>query len=152
MQNSLFSFETVGEFGGTRRDVVRVHSARALQRDRLFVNDPTRSTSHENDPVAEANGFTHVVCDEDDGESLFGDDAFDFVMQVVTRHGIERPERFVHENNLRTLSEAAREGHALTHSPGKFVRSFVCPIAESDDFQQLGNTRIQILSRHYGVI
>jgi hypothetical protein len=101
----------------------------------LFVDDSTRATSHEDDPIAKANCFAHVVGDKNDGEFLLCDDCFNLVVKVVARHGVKRSEWLIHQYNLGSLGEAACEGYALAHPAGQLVRPFVCPLPKTHDLE-----------------
>ena len=64
------------------------------------------------------------------------DQAQDFVLQRLPRHGVERAERLVHQQHRRLLREAARDLHALLHAAGKLRRIVIGVIAEPDFFQE----------------
>ena len=62
-------------------------------------------------------------------------------MQEVTRHGVERAERLVHEQHVGVLRQRPRERDALAHSAGELVRSLLPELREVDEVEQLVDTR-----------
>jgi hypothetical protein len=68
-------------------------------------DDSAGAAGEQDDAVAEAGGFAHVVGDEHDREVLFGGDAFDLVVEDVAGDRVERTEWFVHEQDVGALPE-----------------------------------------------
>ena len=89
------------------------------------------------DAIAEIDRLFEIVGDEDDGDLLFGRELQDLVLQALPRHGVERAERLVHQQELGLLRQAARDLHALLHAAGKLAGELILGVAEPHLGQQL---------------
>jgi hypothetical protein len=72
--------------------------------------------SHQDDTISEAHSLTDVVRYENDGASGLAPDAFEFVMQQVSRLGVESGEWFVHQEDVGFGRKRTSNGDALTHA------------------------------------
>ncbi len=84
---------------------------------------------HHGNPVGQQHGLSHVVRDHDRRQSQFGMKCFVVVAQRIARQRIERAERFVHQHDLRSCGEGARNTDALTLSSGHFLRQPIAMVA-----------------------
>ena len=75
--------------------------------------------------VAEIDRFFKVVGDEHHGGAARLDEAQDFVLQRLPRHGVERAERLVHQQHRGLLRETARDLHALLHAARELGRKML---------------------------
>src|SRR5271163_3123283 len=70
--------------------------------------------------------------DEDDRLARLVPKSLEFYVEVVARHGIERAERLIQQQEIGIDDQRAADGHALAHAagqfPGKAVRIAVKPI------------------------
>jgi len=85
------------DLGGDRRHLRRLDATRSLDGNLELSGDTSGSARQHHDPIAETGGFAHVVGHEQHREPLLGGDALDLVVQYVSRDGVERAERFVHQ-------------------------------------------------------
>src|SRR4051794_8896769 len=100
--------------------------------------------------IAEVNGFVEVVRHEQRGRAALLDEPGDLVLQRLAGQGVERPERFVHQENTRTLGEAARDLNPLLHAAGKLRRIFIAMAGKADLVEQAGDAcRPLLLRRAY---
>ena len=85
----------------------------------------TPKTQTDNDPgrlpmtlprLAEKKRLGDIVRDEHDGRRSFLPEAFQFIVEHVPRLRVERGERFVHQQDLRTQRERPRQGDSLFHA------------------------------------
>ena len=72
----------------------------------VYWNDllnPTGARSHDNDAVAHVDGFVDVVGDKEDGGAASMPEPQHFILHAHSSEGIERPERFVEEQDARMI-------------------------------------------------
>src|ERR1700730_1058320 len=95
----------------------------AWPRKRHFKNfaNAARCRRHDDDPIGQASGFAHIVCDEDNRFAPLLPNALDIAVKLLARHGVERSERFVHQEHTRVRRKGARQRDALFHSAGKLM-------------------------------
>ena len=111
--------------------------ARPRQRDDDVLDDPGRPLGHHDDAVGQENRFGNAVSDEDHRLSIALPYPQQFEIHVVARHGVERAERLVHQQQCRMLDQRAANAGALTHAAGQFVRQAVGEIRDAGDLQKL---------------
>ena len=63
-------------------------------------------------------------------------DPLQLQVEAFARHGVERAERFVHEQHRGVVDEASRDGHALLHSSGELPRIAVLEAAQPHQREQ----------------
>src|SRR5215469_2173809 len=114
--------QAVGDRGGQAGDLWRVDPARAADRHTELVDDPSRAAAQHDHPVAQPDRLPHVVRDEQHGEATLGTDLVELVVQQVPGHRVERPERLVHQQDLRVLGERPGQGGPLPHASRQLVR------------------------------
>ncbi len=100
-------------------DAVKI--ARARQRYVKNFADPSRCRRHDYDAIGQARRFPHVVCNEDNRFAALLPNALDVAVKLLARHGVERRERFVHQEHTRVRRQRARQRHALFHAAGKLM-------------------------------
>ncbi len=100
------------------------------QFDGEFAFHAAGTESEQNDAIAEANGLTDVVRDEDDGASGFAPDALEFVVQQVAGLRVESGERLVHQKDVGLGGQGAGNGYALPHAARKLVNVAVLKFSE----------------------
>jgi len=79
------------------------------------------------------------VGDEHDGLSGLRPDIEQFGVQAVARPGVDTPERFVHQEDLRIGGERASDTDALFHAAGQLLRVEVLETVEPHQVDQLPN-------------
>src|SRR5437660_6858997 len=106
---------------------VRLHFERARMRqlDAKIVRHPRRSRREHDDAGTEKHRLGNTVGDEDDRLLGFFPDAQQFDIHLLSRKGIERPERLIHEDQLGIMNQRARDRRALLHPAREFVGIFV---------------------------
>ena len=91
--------------------------ARARRADRDVVDDG--AAAHRDDPVGERQRLVHVMGDEDDGRDgparLFPQ-VEQHVLQLVSRHIVQRAERLVEQQHAAAIGEDGGDGDALQHA------------------------------------
>ena len=78
---------------------------------------------HEGGVVRDAGGLLHVVGDDDDGEVFF--QVFHQVFDFQRSDGVQGGTGFVHQQDLRTVGNGARDAQALLLAAGKAVGAFM---------------------------
>ena len=96
--------------------------ARARQRDRNAVDDPSGPRRHHQHFVGQVDRLGQAVGDEHDGLARGRPDAQQLVAHGHARLLVERGERLVHQQHRRVLDQAAGDGDALLHAARKLVR------------------------------
>src|SRR5262249_25865562 len=69
--------------------------------------------AHDGHTMPHSDRFILVVCDKNRGETKTVHKPFDLSTSLETQGCIEVGERFIEEQDPRTVAEAARQGHAL---------------------------------------
>ena len=91
------------------------------------------------DAIGHVQRFLDVVRDEQNRGAQRADDAQHFVLQRSARDGIDRAERFVHQQHARLGGDGARDADALLLAAGELARkaSAIAPRIQTDQFQKL---------------
>jgi hypothetical protein len=102
----------------------RFHLLRVGVRPRNLhdLAESARVGLHEEDAVAQVDGLRDAVGDEEDGGLDAPPQLDEQRLHRIAGLGIERTERFVHQDDARLHDQRARDGHALSHSAGQLVR------------------------------
>src|SRR6266576_4651098 len=82
----------------------------------------SRSGGEDDDAIGERDRFLEVVGDEDHRCRRRGPERQELVLHQRPRLHVERRERFVHEQNARTVDQALRETDAFAHTARKLMR------------------------------
>ena len=80
------------------------------------------------DAVGEIDGLSQIVRHEQDGEMTVHPEGLQRVPEFFPGESVERPERFVQEQDLRIVNEGAAKRNALLHAAGKLPRIAVLDI------------------------
>src|SRR5277367_1941693 len=101
-------------------------AAGSLQGDRTFAADSARSGRHDDDAVAQHDGFGDGVRDKDHGFRRLGANTQKLRPQFLSRESIERRKGFVHQQEKRIGNERAANTDALLHAAGQLLRPQLC--------------------------
>ena len=82
--------------------------------------------------------------DEQDGLALGHPEALQFDVHVLARHGVERTERFVHQQHRRIVHQGADNADPLLHAAGELGGIALFELAQSNEINELTRPR-QIL-------
>ena len=75
--------------------------------------------------------------DEHDGLARLLPDPQELEIHELARHGVERAEGLVHEEERGIVHEGPGNGHALPHASRKLVRIFVLESLEADEPEEV---------------
>ena len=95
--------------------------------DARYAAGPRR---HGDDAVGEQNGLADVVRHEDHGLLVRVPDAHQLEAELLARHGVERRERLVHQQNRRIVNERAADRNPLLHAAGELARKALLEAAQ----------------------
>ena len=115
------AFEGVGNSAGISGELDTVQVARPRQLDYEFLLHPSRMRRKKEDPIAQANRFTDVMGDKDNGFASLFPNALEIAIKLLAGEGIEGGEWFIHQEDAWIGRESAGQGDPLFHSPGKLV-------------------------------
>ena len=105
---------------GCGADVVLAVAVRDVDVDDLL--EPAGPRAEHGHALAQVDGLVDAVGDEDDGLAGGLPDPQEFVLELFAGLGVQGGERFVHQQDVRLVGEAAGDGHALLHAAGQLVR------------------------------
>src|ERR1700704_4738645 len=108
----------IAQFSETRAR----HALKAARPAEIDIDDfrySPRPRRHHDHTIPEQNRFRNTVSDEYYGLPLLGPYAHQLHIHGFPRHGIERAERFIHEQNLGIAHQRAADRYALLHATGK---------------------------------
>jgi len=71
---------------------------------------------HDQHAVGEKDGLRNAVRDEDDGLAALEPDALQIQIHLLARHGVERAEGLVHQQERGVVDERPDDGDALLHA------------------------------------
>ena len=94
-----------------------------MHRDRFA--DATGTAGQADHPIAEIDGLVEIMGDEHDARIAGRGDGERFVLQRLPGHGIERPERLVHQQHRWLLRQAAGNLQPLLHAAEQLARQLV---------------------------
>ena len=97
----------------------------------------------QDDARSEEKGFAKIVSDEDDRITKTADQGAEFALKLCARDGIERAERFVHQEDRRIGGESAGDANALTLTAREFARMAMREFAgiEADKLEHFFDAR-----------
>src|SRR5216684_5065992 len=84
--------------------------------DVIDPSDSARPPREKDHALAERNRFAQVMRDKKNRLSVLRPDADQFLLQDQPGLGVQGAKRFVHQDNLRVVSQGANEGGALAHA------------------------------------
>src|SRR5215470_1443497 len=102
-------------------------------------------TVENGDLIAHLHRLFLIVSDEERGNAQLSQQGPDLAPQPGPRLRVERAERFVDEQQVRLVSQRARDGHALLLAAGNLRRKFVALILKSNQTQQTFDDFITLL-------
>ena len=103
--------------------------------------DASGPAREQHDAIAEPHCFAHVVRDEQNGRAGRAPQGLELVVEPVARHGVERAEGLVHQQDFGVLRERAGERDALAHAARQLVRALLGELPEVDHREQLVGAR-----------
>src|SRR5581483_5397341 len=127
---------------GGNIEVFKVPRTRKVDLELAF--HAARAEGEQDHAIAEADCFTHVVRDKDNGASGFSPKALEFIMQQVARLRVQGGERLVHQQDVRLCSQRAGQGDALSHAAGKLVRVTVFELRQVHEAQIVVNALVAL--------
>src|ERR1700678_545457 len=95
-----------------------------------------------NYPVRERYCLTNVVRNENRGEFLLGPNLLHQALHIQTGERVERPQRFIQQEQLGSRNQCARERHALALTAGKNRRPIPCSVGQPYLIQRLDGRRL----------
>ena len=111
-----------------------VDGARRFAGGNQGVTELRRPPGHDVDAVAETQGLERIVGDEEDGAP--GEEFGRQILLAYPGDGVERRERFVHQDDGPVLHEGARQRGALAHAARKGGRRIVAVRRQADGIEQ----------------
>src|SRR6267378_1546575 len=124
-----------------RGDLGIFDMTRPRQRDGKLCFDAARSVAQNENAIAEANRFAHIVGDEDDGLSGLAPDTLELVVEQVAGLRIESGKWFIHQEDVGLHGQGASQRHALLHAPGKLMRMVFLELRETNEIQVVAGLR-----------
>src|SRR5882672_11968591 len=109
--------------------------ARTRQRDGKLCFDAARPVAQNENTIAEADRFAHIVGDKDDGLPGLAPDALELVVEEVAGLRIQGCEWLVHQQHVRLHGQRASQRHALLHATGKLMRMVLLELGEVNEIQ-----------------
>src|SRR6478609_8801612 len=107
-----------------------------------LVNPAGRTAQHDH-AVAQIDRFFDVVGDEDEARPSPAVDAQQLVLKRCLGHGVERPERLVHQHDCGLKRQRAGDLDALLHAAGQLPGIIIDTSLEADHFQRGNHTGIE---------
>jgi hypothetical protein len=111
--------------------------ARPRQCDLDHLLDAARPCRHHHDLVAEQDRLVDRVGDEQDGLAGLIEDTQQFLLHHDLCLGVQRRERFVHQQDRPFQDEGAGERDALAHAAGKLTRQVILEAVQPDRGDEL---------------
>src|SRR5690606_6273479 len=121
-------------------DLLRSHH---LQRTRPFegnavdIPDASWAGRHHHNPVGQEDRLINRVGYQYDGGSGVEVDLLDQVVHFLAGEGVERPERFVHQENGRLEGQRPDQGDPLLHAAREFSWHALAETLQADPVHQL---------------
>src|SRR5262245_29172788 len=130
------------EFGGV------LHRKRAWPRqvDRNDIHDTAGPWRHNHNTIGKVDGFGDAVGDEQDGFATLRPDALQLLIHALARHGVERTEWFIHQQERWVVHQRATDTDSLLHATRKFAWIFILKIGESHHRQQGSGTLLEFVA------
>ena len=108
--------ETAELSGGDHLEVARPWNV-----DIHHLLEDSGAAGHDHDPVRKENSLGDRMRDEDDCRPRGHADLLELQIHLFARHGVQRAERLVHQQERRRQHERARDRHALLHAARELV-------------------------------
>src|SRR6266516_3081211 len=126
-----------------------VDIARARKRHSIVRADAPRTRGKQDHAVAETNGLTYVVRDEQDRLAAGLPNTLDVTIELLARHCIEGRQRLIHEEDARVRCQRARERGPLLHPAGELVHVGIRELLEPDELQMIQRDLPSLLGREF---
>src|SRR5437899_470507 len=110
--------------------------SRVGQIDRDLGLDAAGTGAHDDDAAAEENRLFDIMGDEQDGLLLAFPDAEQHFLHQHTGLIIQRPERFVEQQDLGIVGERAGDRRALLHAAGELLRPVIPKAGQADPMDE----------------
>src|ERR1700730_8336501 len=85
---------------GHGRDLGIFNMTRPRERDRKLFLDAARPVAQNENAIAEADAFAHIVSDEDDGLPGLAPDALELVVKEIAGLCVQGCEWFIHQEDV----------------------------------------------------
>ena len=112
---------------------------RARQRDGELAHNPPWARREEQDAVAQGNGLTDIVGDEENSLAGRRPNRLKLKLEAVASQGIERAEGFVHQQHRRVKGERPGEGGTLAHTTRELVDETVLEAGQVDEINEMAS-------------
>ena len=116
---------------------LHVERARPLERHVDDRVDPPRPRRQQHDPVGQEHRLADRMGDEQDGLARLHPDALQLQIHLVARHGVERAERLVHQQDFGIVGERAGDRRALPHAARQLARPAPLETRDADEIDEL---------------
>jgi hypothetical protein len=124
--------------------------ARALEVDGVVADHPrARTRRHDHHPIREGDRFLQIMGDEQH-RPLARPQAHEQVAHDLPGLGIERPERLIHQQDLRVADQHLREADPLALAAGELMRIAVGERCQADALQPGLRSLPGLAPRHAG--
>src|SRR6266403_6286455 len=108
---------------------------RPRQRDGKFCFDAAWPVAQNENTIAEADRFAHIVGDKDDGLPGLAPDALELVVEEVAGLRIQSSEWLIHQEDVGLHGQCASQRHALLHASRKMMRMVFLEVGEVNKIQ-----------------
>src|SRR5580704_540347 len=112
--------------------LLQAQVAGAVEGHLNVFDNRSRMRTHNKDSIRQVNRLVNVVRDEQDRAGGFVPYFQQQLLHFAAGLRVERPERFVHQDNGGTKRQGACNGNALLHAPGERLRIGVFKAAKSN--------------------
>src|SRR5439155_13027064 len=113
--------------------------------DRYLLNDSTRMSRQNKDPVSKVDGLLDVVCDEHSGHLQGTNHEVQLRLKDLLGYLVDSREGLIHQEDARVMDQCARDSHPPLHPAGQLDRVGLLETLEVDEFDELGNLRLGTL-------
>src|SRR5262249_45304561 len=117
---------------------------RSRQVDFEFVLDLTGPGRHHQNAIGKEYRFAHRVRDEQNGLAALHPDTLQLHVHRFARHGVERPERLVHQQHCRIMHERTHDTHALLHTARELPGVSTLETVEPDQMYEVHRPATQL--------
>ena len=107
---------------------------------------------HHPDPVGHRHRLFLVVGDDDEGHAEPALQVHQFELRALAQLFVERGQRLVEQQHLRTARQRARQRHALLLAAGELIRLALLHAVELDQRNHLGDAGGDLCARHAGAL
>src|SRR5271166_2274591 len=119
------------------RGIAHLGRARISQTDLDMIGDHRRAPGEHHDGIRQVNGFADAVGDEQHGRAGLGADVEQEILHLHAGELVERAERLIHQEELRTVDQGAAQRYALLHPARELARIGLLESGEPDHGKEL---------------